>query len=294
MKAGYIGLVGLPNAGKSTIVNAIIGEKVSIVSRKPQTTRKRVLGIYSDKDSQAIFLDAPGLVKAEAGLNHFLQRELESVISESDILMAVLNLDAHKIEPLIEIIELCKSSKKPWMAVMTKDDLSLIHRIEKLREVLVPLQIPIVLTSALRRPEELKELVLDPALKLLPESPQPYYEDEIFTTQSEREILAEMVREQCFEYLHEELPYGIAVKTLSFKEDEEMIRAEVEIIVSKENYVGMVVGQGGQTIKRIGSSTRVLAEKFFNKKIFLQTKVKCRKDWTSDEKFMKEMGYVVG
>ncbi|MEK6556194.1 MAG: GTPase, partial [Bdellovibrionota bacterium] len=144
MKAGYIGLVGLPNAGKSTVVNAIIGEKVSIVSRKPQTTRKRVLGIYSDANTQAIFLDAPGLVKAEAGLNHFLQKELESVIRESDILAAVLNLDAYKIEPLIEIIEMCKNSGKPWMAVLTKDDLSLLHRNEKLREVLQPLKIPIV------------------------------------------------------------------------------------------------------------------------------------------------------
>ena len=128
---------------------------------------------------------------------------------------------------------------------------------------------------------------------MLPETKAPYYEDEIYTTQSEREILAEMVREQCFEYLHEELPYGVAVKTLSFKEEDTIIKAEVEIIVSKENYLGMVVGQGGQTIKRIGASSRILAEKFFNKKMFVKTSVKVRKDWTSDEKFMKEMGYVV-
>jgi GTP-binding protein Era len=294
MKAGYVGLVGLPNAGKSTLVNALIGEKISIVSRKPQTTRKRVLGIYSDDTTQAIFLDAPGLVKAEAGLNHFMQKELESVINESDILIAVLNLDSYKIEPLLEIIEMCQKSGKPWMACLTKDDLSLIHRNEKLREVLQPLKVPIILTSAVRRPNELKELILTPVVQMLPETKMPYYDDEIYTTQSEREILAEMVREQCFEYLHEELPYGVAVKTLEFKEEDTIIRCLVEIIVAKDNYVGMVVGQGGQTIKRIGASSRILAEKFFNKKIFLQTQVKVRKDWTSDEKFMKEMGYVVG
>lgn len=294
MKSGYIGLVGLPNAGKSTLVNALIGEKVSIVSRKPQTTRKRVLGIYSDSDTQAIFLDAPGFIKADSGLNHFLQKELECVIEESDVLIAVLNLDCHQMESLVEIVELCQKSKKPWMVAMTKDDMNLLHRVEKLREFLKPYNVPVVVTSAIKRPSELKELILNPTVELLPTTAQPYYENEIFTTQTEREILAEMVREQCFEYLHEELPYGVAVRTTEFKDEPEIIRAQVEIVVSKENYVGMVVGQGGQTIKRIGASSRILAEKFFNKKLFIQTSVKCKKDWSSDEKFMKEMGYVIG
>ncbi len=293
MKAGYVGLVGLPNAGKSTLVNAFIGEKVSIVSRKPQTTRKRVLGIHSDDQSQIIFLDAPGKVKAEKGLNAFLEKELDSVIKESDMLIATLNVDAYKMEPLLDIMQMCQASKKPWIAVITKDDMNLIHRTEKLREEARAMGVTCIITSAEKRHDELRDLLLEPIQSRLPELPKPYYENEIFTTQPSREILAEIVREQCFEYLHQELPYGIAVKAISFKEEDTIIRAEIEIVVAKESYVGMVVGQGGSTLKRIGSSARVHAEKFFDKKFFLKTNVKVKKDWTNDANFMKEMGYVV-
>ncbi len=293
MKTGFIGLVGLPNAGKSTLVNSILNEKVSITSRKPQTTRKRVLGIHSDSDSQIIFIDAPGKVKSEQGLNKFLEEELNSVIRESDMLLAILNLDAYKIEPLIEIIDMCERSRKPWRAVITKDDLNVPHREEKLRQALAGKKVATTVVSALKRPDELREILLTDIKATLPEQEHPFYETDITTTQTVRELLAELVREQCFEYLHQEIPYGIATKVTQCEETDKIIRAHVEIVVSKDSHVGMVVGQAGQTLKRIGASARIEAERVLNTKIFLQTQVKCRRDWTNDPQAMKELGYVV-
>lgn len=293
MKTGYVGLVGLPNAGKSTLVNSLLGDKISIVSRKPQTTRKRVLGIHSDEDSQIIFVDAPGRVKAEHGLNKFLEEEFNSVIEDSDMLIAVLNLDAQQMEPLLEIVDICERANKPWRAVITKDDLNLPHRVAKLREALAAKKVATTVVSALKRPQELREFLLPDLKEKLPSQEQPFYETDITTTQTIRELLAELVREQCFEYLHQEIPYGIATKVTDCKEDDHLIRAHVEIVVAKDNHVGMVVGKGGQTLKRIGASARIEAERILGRKVFLQTQVRCRKDWTNDPKMMKELGYVV-
>jgi GTPase len=299
MKTGFVGLVGLPNAGKSTIVNALIGEKVGIVSRKPQTTRKRVIGIYTESDAQICFVDSPGRIKAEAGLNSFLQKELDSVIEASDACLAVVNLDARKLSDLIEIVELTKSAGKPWAIVINKSDLdktAYTHsdslRSEKLRHDLLSYGVPVIALSALSGRTAVRDILLPIVKSLLPDTEKPLFTDDIYTTQSTKDLVAEIVREQCFEYLHQEVPYGLAVKVLKYDESHPTPRIFVEIIVTKENFVSMVVGKGGSTIKRIGSSARIECERVLGQKIYLETHVKLKKDWVKNADIMKELGYV--
>ncbi len=291
MKAGFVGLVGLPNAGKSTLVNAFLGTKVGAVTRKAQTTRKRILGIWNDDDSQIIWVDAPGMVQAKRGLNTYLGQEFNSAIEESDILAAVLNVDCPDPKKLEQIIETVASAKKPWFAIITKDDLPFPHRNAFLRQKIRELGVPCVAISAKKKAELMREILLPVVKELLPESPAPLYPTDILTTQTEREILEELVLEKCFEHLHQEIPYGLAAKCMKFEEKEDFILAEVDIIVSREGHVSMVVGKAASSIKRIGIEARKEAELALGKKIALKTHVKFSDNWMSKAHKLQEYGY---
>lgn len=292
MKAGFVGLVGLPNAGKSTLVNALMDAKIGAVTRKAQTTRKRILGIWNDSDSQIIWVDAPGMVSARAGLNAYLGQEFESTLQESDVLVAVLNLDCKDPKKLDEIIDRVAKSRKPWFAVITKDDLAFPNRNMILREKVRALGAQCVAVSAKRKSDVMKELVLPLAKSLLPESPAPLYPTDILTTQTEREILEEIVREKCFEYLHQEIPYGLAVQCMKFEErDEDSVLAEVDVVVSRDTHISMVVGKSAQLIKRIGTEARLDAETILGRKIILKTHVKASENWMSKPHKLQELGY---
>jgi GTPase len=296
MRAGFVGLIGLPNAGKSTLVNALVGEKVGIVSKKPQTTRKRVIGLYNEPDAQVIFIDAPGLVKSASGLNQFLQRELEGVVRDSDVCLAVLNVDAQDLEQLLEVVEIVRRSGKPWAVVITKNDLDTTFkngsRTLLLQNKLLEVGVPVVVCSARQPVQKLREKLLPVIRELLPESNEPLFADDIYTTQTSRELVAEIVREKCFEYLHQEVPYGLTVQILKYDESGPIPKIYVEIVVAKENFVSMVVGQGGQMIKRIGASSRIEVERVLGQKVFLQTHVKVKRDWNKNPETLKEFGYV--
>lgn len=296
MRSGFVGLIGLPNAGKSSLVNALVGEKVGIISKKPQTTRRRVLGVYTTTDLQVCFIDAPGFVQAESGLNHFLQKELQHVIRDSDICLVILNIDAEKSEDLVKIVELVKKASKPFAILIHKIDLDKnyknVSRVLKLQTELRAHGVPIITTSINQKKELLRSQVFGVLQSLLPESTQPLYEEDIYTTQSTRELVAEIVREKCFEYLHQEVPYGLTVQILKYDESGQIPKIYADIIVSKENFVPMVVGQGGQMIKRIGASARIECEKVLGHKVFLQTHVKVKKDWVKNSEALREFGYV--
>lgn len=293
-KAGFIGMVGMPNAGKSTLVNAIIGEKVGIVTSKPQTTRQRVVGIFTNDDAQIVFVDAPGLVKSDSGLNNFLQQELESVIEESDALVAVLNLDEKKPERLQQIVELTANSGKPWMAVITKRDLKLLHREEILRTMLNEYDVPVVSVSAVKNTDGLNDQILPAMSSLLPDAEAPLYDPDIYTTQNMRQISGETIREKCFELLHQEIPYGLAVRVVKYIEDQgDVVKIYAELYVSKESHRNMVVGSGGQTIKRIGQRARQEIQEMVGRRVYLDLHVKIKKNWAKQKSFMEEMGYVL-
>lgn len=292
-RAGFIGLIGIPNAGKSTLVNSLIGEKVSIVSKKPQTTRKRITGILNADEFQAIFVDAPGVIKSEKGLNKFIMDEYTDVIKESDALLAVLNLDVDSPKPIEDILELVKSSKKPWAAVITKKDLGLDHRASVIRTKLEILEVPFVEISALKDPDQAKEKIKNMIKDLLPESPAPLYDDETYTTEQARFLAGEMVREKCFELLFEEIPYDLAVLVRGYEEFPGLVRIYADLIVEKESHKKIVIGHKGQMLKQIGTQARLDIEKMLGKKIFLELHVSVKKGWLRNAQLMEELGYVV-
>lgn len=292
-KVGYVGVIGFPNSGKSTLVNALIGEKVSIVSSKPQTTRKRVKGIATGQNYQMIFLDAPGIVKAQSGLNQFIQQEYESVIEESDLLIATLNIDEKDPEKLKSIVELCVASNKPWIPVITKKDISAKkHRVQILRDQLSQYN-PIAVSSD-KNPEDAKQLLLEKLIEMLPAGESPLYFDDIYTTQNLREMCEEIVREKCFHFLHQEIPFGLAVKVNKFDESNpKLIKIFADIILSKPNHQSIVIGEKASNLKRIGQSARIEMENLLGTKVFLDLHVKVRKNWTKQSNWMKEFGYEI-
>jgi GTP-binding protein Era len=296
MKAGFVGLIGLPNSGKSTLMNFLIDEKVSIVTPRPQTTRRRVHGIFNSPQSQIVFVDAPGLVNSKPGLFEFLAKEAEEVIAESDALLAVLSLDLKSSEEAQSVIDLVKKSGKPWMAVINKTDLdAFAHRALILKDRLSQLNVPVLSLSCVRKDsfqKEDRQALIEEIEKLLPESPAPLYDPELYTTESLRDLACEIVREKCFLNLKDEVPYTIAVRPIEFKEEAEPVpRISLEILVSKENHKGIVIGRGGQLLKKIGQEARLEIEKIMSQKIFLGLKVASREDWYNNSRIMKELGY---
>ncbi|MCB9026542.1 MAG: GTPase Era [Bdellovibrionaceae bacterium] len=294
MKAGFLGLIGLPNSGKSTLVNALVGEKVSIVTAKPQTTRQNVLGILNVPNAQIIFVDTPGEVKAQDGINKYLQQEFEKSLDESDALIAILNMDAPNSDSLQRILDMVKDSKKPWLPLITKTDLPQSFRLIKLQEMVEAAGKPFITANYNRSTESLREDMLAEFIKILPESPAPLYDPELYTTQTMREMTQEVVREKCFEALRDEVPYGLAVDIRKYEENEQpTIHIHADLILNKESHKPMVVGSRGQRIKHIGTMARKDLEKILGRPVFLQLFVKVKKNWTKNSLTMKELGYVL-
>lgn len=297
-KSGFVGVIGLPNAGKSTLVNLLVGEKVGIVTPKPQTTRQKILGVLTQDNYQCVFADAPGVIQAESGINHFIQKEYEGVIADSDVLLAVLNIDESKPERLQNIIDLVAKSGKPWMVVISKVDLGRVHRVDHLELILKDYNVPIVATKVHSKFSEEKlsitrQSVLSCLKTLLPDGPQ-LYDEEVYTTHTVRELCSEIIREHCLRSLHQEIPYESAVRIVKFDDSNEKIdRVYAEIIVDKISHKSIVIGTGGQVIKRIGTSARKEIEVLTGKKLFLDLHVSVEPHWVKNNKKMKELGYEI-
>jgi GTP-binding protein Era len=305
MKAGFIGVIGQPNAGKSSLVNALVKEKVSIVTDKPQTTRRRILGILSEPETQFVFVDAPGILnekKATKGLNGFLALEARDVMTSSDVLLGVLSVDEEKPEHLEEVLTFLKEGKKDVVLVLHKTDMTELYlrRKDKINDMIkkhFP-DAPIFELSSANTKDELqiekqKEL-LKVLSAMLPESPAPLFEVDLFTPQSTRDLVAEIVREKCFQVLHQEVPYNLAVQVAKFDEaDPGMLRIWVDIWIGRESHKAIVIGKAGANLKEIGTLARKEAEAILQTKIFLSLNVVVKEDWFLNTRKMKDLGYVV-
>jgi GTP-binding protein Era len=299
-RSGFVGLIGQPNAGKSSLMNLLVQEKVSIVTPKPQTTRRRVLGIVSEDQGQAVFVDAPGVLKAAKGLNAFLTQEATDVIEQSDLLIAVIATDTETKEQAQDILDMVIASKKPWMMVITKVDMiEFQRRIDTLKELAAKHKscLGVIEASNTWKKEDAKAVrqeILRLCFSKLPESPKPLYDIELFTPHNVKDLVAEIVREQCFEVLHHEIPYNIAVRIQKFDEsDPKMPRIHAEILVAKESHKPILIGKGGATIKEIGMLARKSIEKMMDQKVYLGLEVTVRENWFENKMIMKELGYVV-
>ncbi len=291
-KSGFIGIIGRPNVGKSTLLNSILGEKLAIITHKPQTTRNRIVGIHTTEDTQFIFVDTPGIHTARTPLNRIMVRTATGTFSDSDILLLVVEAgpEVHPDDPLI--IESLKATEIPKFLILNKSDLirkeQLLPLMDAYRKLhpfaeLIPL-------SALRG--EGIPLLLDELRKYLPEGPR-YFPEDMMTDSSERFIAAEIVREKILLLTHKEIPYAAAVVVDVFQEDEakNLIRISATINVEKESQKGILIGKKGAMLKEIGTRARMDMEKFFASRIYLELFVRVRKEWTKNEKLLEEFGY---
>ncbi len=286
-KSGYVGIVGVPNVGKTTLLNALIGQKIAIISPKPQTTRGKILGIMTDEDCQAIFLDTPGFHKPKNKLGENMIKAVNETISEADFLICVVEPDTEIRASEEEVIR--KGENLPAILVINKIDtvkkdelLPVIDKYSKLREFekIIPIS---------AKTGDGVDLLKDAIRELLPEGPM-YYPEEMVTDQPEKQIVAEIIREKTLLYLDKEVPHGIAVEIVKMKEKENITSISANIYCEKDSHKGIIIGAGGKTLKKIGERARCDCERMLDKKVFLELWVKVKKDWRNSNFLMKEFG----
>jgi GTPase len=289
-RTGVIAVVGRPNVGKSTLVNALVGAKVSIVSSKPQTTRHRILGVRTEADAQYIFADTPGFqTQFKSALNSAMNRTVTQALAEVDVVLWLV--EARKFTPADQRILPLLPRDKPVVLVVNKIDLveektKLLPYLESMAKQynfaeIVPLSAEKE-KDALRLPAILKPY--------LPEGEAWFSEDDI-TDRSSRFLAAEIVREKVFRLTGDEIPYVVAVTIEQFEEDGQMFRIGAVIWVDRDGHKPIVLGRGGEHIKRIASEARVDMEKLFDRKVFLQVWVKVKGGWADDSRLIKQFGY---
>lgn len=290
-KSGFIGIIGRPNVGKSTLFNAIIGEKVSIIADKPQTTRNKITGIKNLPDAQLVFLDTPGVHKAKTPLNRAMVKTARETFNDADILLMLVEASAGVHPQDIFLIEGLAEINIPVFLVINKIDLIeknlLLPLIDKFRNLYNYQEI--IPISAVKG-DGIDDL-LETIKNNLPEGPQ-YFTEDTFTDASERFIAAEFIREKIMLLTAQEVPYAAAVGINAFKEDEakRLIRISATITVEKESQKAIMIGKKGAMLKKIGTQARQEMEKLFDSKVFLELFVRVKKDWTSSDKMLQEFG----
>jgi GTP-binding protein Era len=291
-RAGFISVLGRPNVGKSTLFNSILGEKIAIVSKKPQTTRNRILGIRNMEGGQLIFLDTPGIHQGKSKLNERMVSTAIEAGRDADVLLFLIDASSPSPEEDRRMVESLEGSAGVPFLVINKIDL-----IKK--EVLLPLIDEyrslhpfdrIVPVSALTG--EGIPLLLSEILNVLPESP-PLYPTDMITDQTERFLVAEIVREKVIEHSYQEIPFSVAVTVESFKEHPEknLVVIQGTIHVEKDSQKKIVIGKGGQKLKKIGETARKEIEAFLGRRVFLELWVRVDKDWTRDPRSLDRLGY---
>lgn len=288
-KSGFVNIVGSPNVGKSTLMNRLVGERVSIVTSKAQTTRHRIIGIVNDADYQIVFSDTPGVVNAAYKLHENMMKSVNGSIKDADVLLFVTDTYEKEMNHR-NTLERIKKLEIPVFCLINKMDLSdqerVFNRIKYWKEQLPNANIyPI---SALH--DFNIEKVWDDIIGNIPESP-PYYDKEALTDRPLRFFISEIIREKIFELCQKEIPYSCQVLVEEYKEDGRMIRIRAQIIVERDSQKGIIIGRGGAMLQKIGKKSRIDLEHFLNRKVFLENFVKVDKDWRSSEYKLKKYGY---
>ncbi len=288
-RAGYVNIIGRPNVGKSTLMNAMVGEKLSIITSRAQTTRHRIHGILNAPGYQIIFSDTPGILEPGYKLQESMLKAARSALTDADVLIYLTEI-GEKPDPEDAFLMKVGKAKVPILLVINKIDLSNQEQVEECmkrwQEILPEAEkIPI---SALENFNV--DLVFKRILHYLPESPA-YYPKDSLTDKSERFFAGEMIREKILLYYKQEIPYAVEVEIESFKEEQKLIRISAAIYVERESQKGILIGSAGKALKKVGRESRLDMEAFFRKKVFLELRVKVKKDWRNNERFIKQFGY---
>ena len=288
-RSGFINIIGNPNVGKSTLMNNLVGEKLSIITSKAQTTRHRILGIVNGDNFQLIFSDTPGIIKPSYELQDSMMDFVKSALEDADVLIYMVEIGEKSIKDS-EVHDKIQSAKIPTIILLNKIDLSTQDDIKNQINIWSN-QYPdteIYPVSALNNFNT--EKVINRIIELIPESPAYFPKDQL-TDKPERFFVNEKLREKILLYYNKEIPYSVEVQTEEFKEEESIIRIRSLILVERESQKGIIIGHNGVALKKIGSKARIDLEKFFGKKIFIELHVKVSKNWRSNSNELRKFGY---
>lgn len=289
-RSGFIALVGRTNVGKSTLLNQLLGEKIAIISDKPQTTRTRILGVKHLPDAQLIFLDTPGIHKPQFRLNQRMVRVALEVLDEVDLVFFLVEATERPGAGDRYVIERLKERQIPVILVINKVDLvqkaKLLPLIDAYRQMHSFLEIVPISALTGDGVDRLVEL----ALKAMPEGPV-YFKDDMVTDQPMQVLAAELIREKILYRTRDELPFAVAVQIESFKEDGQLARISAIVYVEKKSQKAIVIGKRGEILKAVGTEARMDMERLFGMKVFLQLWVKVREGWRQDEQMLTALGY---
>ncbi len=294
-RTGYVAILGLPNSGKSTLLNALLGQKLSIITSKPQTTRKRILGILSEENYQIIFLDTPGILAPSYLLQEKMMEDVKLSLDDADVIILIIDVKEDTLAEKLASQEFVKekvfNSKKPKLLILNKIDLikqekvtNLIKHFEeqKIFEEVIPIS-----ASQNFNTERVKVEII----RFLPEGPK-LFPDEQVTDEKERFFVSEIIREKILDLYRDEVPYSCEVLIIDFKEREEGKNfISAEIVVERDSQKAIIIGKGGIAIKKLGQIAREQIEEFLQREVFLELRVKVRKKWRSDENLLKSFGY---
>lgn len=287
-KAGFVSIVGKPNAGKSTLMNSLVGEKMSIVTPKAQTTRHRILGIVNEEDYQIIFSDTPGVIKPAYSLQESMMNFVQGSLVDADVILFVTDINEKYDET--DVIEKLKKTDSPVVVLINKIDKSneeeVKAKVNYWQQTLNPAAVFAISALLGHNIQAVFQFVLDH----LPIHP-PYYEKDELTDKSERFFVSEMIREKIFKLYEKEIPYSTEVIITSFKEDEQLVKISAEIIVERDSQKNIIIGKAGSMIKKVGTYARQDVEEFLQKKVFLELFVKVISDWRSKKNYLKSFGY---
>lgn len=292
-RAGFVTILGLPNVGKSTLINRLVGEKVAIVSPKPQTTRNTAIGIYNDDDSQIVFVDTPGIHRPHNKIDEYMSASIDSASKDTDVLLFVLSAKKPLIDQFNKLNSKYPSHSAPKIVVINKIDESTY---EKMYPLLAEFSLAcpvkeILPISALKGRN--CDVLVNMIKSYLPkyETETRFYPVEQYTDKSARYITSEIIREKVLLFYDEEIPHGVAVEIHQFDESDSLIKLGADIIVEKDSHKAIILGKNGEAIKRLATSARLEMQKVLGKKIFLELFVKVKKDWRDNSKLCADFGY---
>lgn len=289
-KSGFVNLVGNPNVGKSTLMNKLVGDKISIITNKAQTTRHRIIGIVNKPGVQVVYSDTPGVVDPAYKMQEQMLGFSKSALGDADVLLYVTDVieEPKKHEAFLADV---RELQAPVLVLINKADLSTPEKLEELVQTwksLLPNALEVLPVAALHGAGI--AYIAERVEALLPDSP-PYFEEDALTDRPARFFVSEIIREKVFLYYQKEIPYATEVVVQEFKEEENLIRIAANIFVERESQKGILIGHKGAAIKKLGTMARQDIERFFDKKVFLQLFVKVEKEWRSSDKMLRNFGY---
>lgn len=290
-KSGFAAIVGRPNVGKSTLLNALVGQKIAIVSPKPQTTRNRILGIWNSEEAQVVFLDTPGLLLPKNKLGQYMRKSVKGALFDVDMVLLVVEADGRIHPAEEELLGRLPELGVPAILVINKTDIAEPAKIaETIALFSGKAEFAAVVPISARKGEGLDTLRKE--ILHYTEEGEPFFPEDAVTDQPERAMVAELIREKALRLLDKEIPHGIAVDIISFKEkDNGVVEIQAEIYCERDSHKGIIIGKGGKMLKEISSQARKDMEELLDCKVFLQTFVKVKERWRDSDFMLKNFGY---